>query len=269
MITISRELIRDGISAEVLTACLRRHDALLPELQRLRAYYEGRNPAIMERTDGGSGQTRLPHPFARYIALTAAGYLTGRPIAYEAPGQEAALAALTRGFRETAMDSVDAELAVQAAVYGKGVERIWTDRAGRARSVAVSPEEAFVVYDDTVAHEPLFGLCLTPLIRPDGTEEGTQLEALTAEETLTWRLRDRRTVTDADLVRREAPASTTLRYGTVSNIQAARAQSGRPSDLRAQDSAFRARNEGRNRIFSTAWPIRQAAATSRARKPRT
>ena len=203
MITISRELIRDGISAEVLTACLRRHDALLPELQRLRAYYEGRNPAIMERTDGGSGQTRLPHPFARYIALTAAGYLTGRPIAYEAPGQEAALAALTRGFRETAMDSVDAELAVQAAVYGKGVERIWTDRAGRARSVAVSPEEAFVVYDDTVAHEPLFGLCLTPLTRPDGTEEGTQLEALTAEETLTWRLCDRRTVTDADLVRRE------------------------------------------------------------------
>ena len=179
MITISRELVRDGVGTDVLTACLKRHDALLPDMQRLRAYYEGRNPAILERADGERGQTRLPHPFGRYIALTAAGYLTGRPIAYEAPGQEAALEALTRSFHQNAMDSVDAELAVQAAVYGKGVERVYTDRLGRTHSVTVSPEEAFVVYDDTVAHEPLFGLCLSPLSSADGTPEGFQLEVLT------------------------------------------------------------------------------------------
>ncbi len=203
MITISRELVRDGIGTDVLTACLKRHDALLPDMQRLRAYYEGRNPAILERADGERGQTRLPHPFGRYIALTAAGYLTGRPIAYEAPGQEAALEALTRSFHQNAMDSVDAELAVQAAVYGKGVERVYTDRLGRTHSVTVSPEEAFVVYDDTVAHEPLFGLCLSPLSRADGTPEGFQLEVLTGDEILTYRLHDARTVGPEMLVRRE------------------------------------------------------------------
>ena len=203
MITISRELIRDGIGTEVLTACLKRHDALLPDMQRLRAYYEGRNPAILERTDGERGQMRLPHPFARYIALTTAGYLTGQPIRYSAPGQEQALEALMRSFHDSAMDSVDAELAVQAAVYGKGVERIWTDRRGRVRSVSVSPEEAFVVYDDTVAHEALFGVCLSPVCRADGTEEGVQLEVLPADEILTCRLHDRRAVTDAAFVGRE------------------------------------------------------------------
>ena len=203
MITISRELVRDGVGTDVLTACLKRHDALLPDMQRLRAYYEGRNPAILERADGERGQTRLPHPFGRYIALTAAGCLTGRPIAYEAPGQEVALEALTRSFHQNAMDSVDAELAVQAAVYGKGVERVYTDRLGRTHSVTVSPEEAFVVYDDTVAHEPLFGLCLSPLSRADGTPEGFQLEVLTGDEILTYRLHDARTVGPEMLVRRE------------------------------------------------------------------
>ena len=203
MITINRELIRDGIGADVLSACLKRHDAMLPDMQRLRAYYEGRNPGILERVDESRSQTRLPHPFGRYIALTAAGYLTGQPIADEAPGQEAALEALKRSFRENAMDSVDAELAVQAAVYGKGVERIYTDRQGRVRSVSVSPEEAFVVYDDTVAHEPLFGLCLSEMAKADGTPDGFQLEVLTADEILTYRMNDPRHVGEEALIRRE------------------------------------------------------------------
>ena len=203
MITIDRGLIRGGIGTDVLSACLKRHDALLPEMQRLRAYYEGKNPGIMERADEGRSPARLPHPFGRYIALTAAGYLTGRPVAYEAPGQEKALEALTRSFRENAMDSVDAELAVQAAVYGKGVERIYADRQGRTRSVSVSPEEAFVVYDDTVAHEPLFGLCLSAAAKADGTPDGFQLEVLTAEESLLYRTNDPRHVGEEGLVRRE------------------------------------------------------------------
>ena len=203
MITINRELISGGIGTNVLSACLKRHDALLPDLQRLRAYYEGRNPGIMDRMDESRSQTRLPHPFGRYIALTAAGYLTGQPITYEAPGQEAALETLTRSFQENAMDSVDAELAVQAAVYGKGIERIYTDRQGRVRSVSVSPEEAFVVYDDTVAHEPLFGLCLSATAKADGTPDGFQLEVLTADEILTYRLNDPLHVTEDALVRRE------------------------------------------------------------------
>ena len=66
MITINRELIRGGIGTDVLSACLKRHDAMLPEMQRLRAYYEGRNPGILERVDESRSQTRLPHPFGRY-----------------------------------------------------------------------------------------------------------------------------------------------------------------------------------------------------------
>ena len=190
MITLNRDCLRDGLTADIVAACLQRHRALLPGLARLRAYYEGRNPGIMERDTGEREAARLPHPFARYIALTASGYLTGRPITYEAPGQEAALDALRASFERNAMDSIDAELAVQAAVYGKGVERVYADRDGRPRSVTLSPEDALVVYDDTVAHAPLFGLCLSRRTRPDGTPDGTMVEALTDTERIVWRLHD-------------------------------------------------------------------------------
>ena len=204
MITIHQTWTGEDVPEEILAACLRRHLARLPEYARLRAYFEGNNPEIRVRELAGeNADTRLPHPFGRYIALTAAGYLTGRPITYAAPGQEAALAPLLRRFRENAMDSVDAELAVQAAVYGKGVERIYTDRQGRVRSVSVPPEEAFVVYDDTVAHDPLFGLCLTALTRPDGTPDGGLMEVLTAAERLEYRLPDPHSMAGAALTRRE------------------------------------------------------------------
>ena len=87
MITLDRKLIRGGVTPELLGQCLARHDARRPELERLRAYYEGRDPETLGRSlNGDSSHARLPHPYARYIALTAAGYLCGRPIRYAAPG---------------------------------------------------------------------------------------------------------------------------------------------------------------------------------------
>ena len=189
MITVNRALIGEDVPWSVIASCLRRHEAEVPQLERLRAYYEGRNPAILSRPeDDGRGDTRLPHPFARYIALTSSAYLVGRPIVYESPDQAEALRRLTDSFRENAMDSVDAELALQAAVYGKGVERVYMDRRGRARSAAVSPEDAWVVYDDTAAHEPLFGVCLTRLTTLGGAPDGLQLELLTAADRRVYRL---------------------------------------------------------------------------------
>ena len=204
MITLNRALAGDDVPWSVIAACLRRHLARAPELERLRAYYEGRNPAILSRTEAdGRGDTRLPHPFARYIALTSSGYLTGRPIVYESPDQPEALRPLTDWFRENAMESVDAELALQAAVYGKGVERVYMDRLGRARSAAVSPEDAFVVYDDTAAHEPLFGVCLTRLTTPEGAPDGLQLEVLTDQERRVYRLKSPAALTEAAEISRD------------------------------------------------------------------
>ena len=177
MITLSLEELTGPPSLSVLSAVIRRHRAQVPRYQRLGRYFAGQNDGILR---GRSRETCLPHPIARYIALLSSGYLTGQPVRYEAEGQEAALRELTEILARSAADSVDSELSLNAAVYGKGVERIYTGQDGLPHIASLSPEEAFVVYDDTVAHEPLFGVQLIRRCRPDGTPEGLLAEVLTA-----------------------------------------------------------------------------------------
>ena len=174
MITLSREHLTEPPAVSVLAAAIRRHRAELPRYQRLGRYFAGRNDKILMRGEGG-----LPHPVARYIALLASGYLTGRPVRYEAEGQDEALSEMKALLALSASDSVDSELSLNAAVYGKGVERLYTGPDGLPHTAALSPEEAFVVYDDTVAHEPLFGVQLICRQKPDGRPDGVLIEVLT------------------------------------------------------------------------------------------
>ena len=180
MITLSREYWTEPPSVSVLAAAVRRHRAEVPRYQRLRRYFAGRNDKILCR-----GEEGLPHPIARYIALMSSGYLTGRPVRYEAEGQEKALREMEAMLSLSASDSVDSELSLNASVCGKGVERVYTGPDGLPHTAALSPEEAFVVYDDTVAHEPLFGVQLICRQKPDGSLDGVIAEALTA--TACWR----------------------------------------------------------------------------------
>ena len=174
MITLSRDDLTEPPAADVLAAVVRRHRAQLPRYQRLRRYFAGENDILRRRGEGC-----LPHPIARYIALLSSGYLTGRPVRYAAEGQEEALARMRALLALSAADSVDSELSLNAAVYGKGVERLYTGPDGLPHTASLSPEEAFVVYDDTVAHEPLFGVHLICRRRPDGSPDGVWAEVLT------------------------------------------------------------------------------------------
>ena len=102
----------------------------------------------------------LVHAFPRYIVTMASGYLVGRPVTYETADreQQEALGVLRRMYAACDMSSVDAELAADASIYGRGVCICYADEAGRPRAATLSPKEAFVVYDDTVEHRPLFGV---------------------------------------------------------------------------------------------------------------
>ncbi len=178
MITLSGNWLTEPPAVSVLAAVVRRHRAALPRWQRLRRYFAGRNDKILCRAEG---EPRLPHPVARYIALLSSGYLTGQPVRLEAEGQEEALREMKAILALSASDSVDSELSLNAAVYGKGVERLYTGPDGLPHTASLSPEEAFVVYDDTVAHEPLFGVQLICRQRPDGSPDGMLLDVLTPE----------------------------------------------------------------------------------------
>jgi SPP1 family phage portal protein len=181
----------DGLPpARMLMSVVAEHAAQLGRLHTLRDYYEGKHAICARRRMSGLPNNSLVHAFPRYICTMTAGYLIGSPVRYAASGQEAALQALTDAFSRCAMDSVDAELARDAAVYGKGVELMFVDGEGNARSAAVKPTQAFVVYTDAVDAAPLLGVRATPVLRADGLTDGWRYDVYTREFALTYRMKE-------------------------------------------------------------------------------
>lgn len=129
-----------------------------PRLERLGRAYEGRGEITRRTRSPGLPNNRLVHAFPRYIVTMASGYLVGRPVTYNDRTQSDAVAALREAYAACDMDSVDAELAADASIYGRGVCICYADEGGRPKAATLSPKTAFVVYDDTVEHRPLFGV---------------------------------------------------------------------------------------------------------------
>ena len=181
-----------GPDAGMLNSCLREHLSRLPRLNRLKRYYDGKHDILARRREAGMPNNRLVHGFPRYITAMASGYLIGSPVEYRIEeGEEASrggLEALLEAYRATDADSVDAELARDASIYGRGVELVYADGEARPRSVALDPACAFVVYDDTVAMRPLFGMYYCPVRDGAGETRGWRAQVFTGERVIGYRL---------------------------------------------------------------------------------
>ena len=167
MLVIDRKLLGpDGMPGpELLGTLLRRHAQERVRLDEIGEIYARRHRITSRRRLAGLPNNRLAHDLPGYIATMAAGYLVGSPVRYAPPdGQEDAFEAVRRAYGEASVESVDAELAMDAAVYGRAVELCYADALARPRVAQMDPRSSFVVYDDTVEHAPLFGVACRDLM---------------------------------------------------------------------------------------------------------
>lgn len=178
MITRGREFSGVLPPEEMLLSVISEHDARRERYALLRDYYLGKNAVLSRRRAQGLPNNRIAHCFARYIVTVTSGYLTGNGITYRAGGEDReALDGILDLYRKSDISSVDGELARNAAIYGKGVELITVPEDGiLPRAYALDPMSAFVVYDEDIRHEPLFGVYLTD--KRDGTGSVTGRKAL-------------------------------------------------------------------------------------------
>jgi SPP1 family phage portal protein len=153
------ETASEPISGALLAGVVSEWQKGTERLAKLRAGYENERAINKRARQPGKPNNRLAHGFAKYIATMSSGYMVGKPVAYAAPeSQEKALQMITDEYKRANVDSVDIELARYAAIYGKAVQIVYADEDAKARVAAISPETAFVVYDDTVESKPLFGV---------------------------------------------------------------------------------------------------------------
>ena len=195
----------DGPGEAMLASCLREHLTGLPRLSRLRRGYDGRADILNRRREPGLPNNRLAHGYPRYITAMATGYLLGGPVEYlpeekDDPGA----AALRAAYRRSDIDSVDAELARNASIYGRAVELVYVDEEARPRSVSLDPACAFVVYDDTVAARPLFGVYYAPVRGEDGSADGWWVHVLTEASAVTYRAENLAELRRAEVVSTQA-----------------------------------------------------------------
>ena len=174
MIVRARTFLDDSgmPTPEMLRSVLREHRAGCARLEALREAYEGKGGILGRQRREGLPNNRIAHPYARYITTIATGYLIGTPVTYSTEGDSATLQAVQDIFKRGSESAENVQLARDQSVYGKGVEYVHIDRGGLPHTVAVSPERAFVVYDDSYDVQPLFGVYYAPRLKADGTANG-------------------------------------------------------------------------------------------------
>lgn len=190
MITIDRTFLdEDGApDGELLLTLLDWHDGQRVRLGWLRDMYDRHHAIEARRRLRGLPNNRLVHDLPGYITAIAAGYLVGEPVTYSPPQEQAAaFKTIQEAYVVSSVESVDAELAVDASVYGRAVELCYADGESRPRVAQVSPLDCFVVYDDTVEHKPLFGVARREIRNRRMEREGEGVTVYTSGQAIYYR----------------------------------------------------------------------------------
>ena len=100
---------------------------------------------------------RLAANFCRQIATTFEGYFIGNPVEYRNT-DEIADTWLDLYNKRNNQAGVDASISMGCTKYGRAFELLYMNQHGEPASAYISPRAGFVVYDDSVVREPLFGV---------------------------------------------------------------------------------------------------------------
>lgn len=187
-ITLDKELMTDGIpTPEILEYCIKQHQGTLARLNKLSDYYDGKQD-ISNRTFGNPNipNHKIVANHAKYIVDIATGFLVGNPIAYSGSQVDKILDEYSR------MDIVshDTELEKDLSVFGIGYELMYLapidEGDTEIRIKSIDPRGIFVVTDDTVDKNPLFGVHYQQRFKLDGSLNYYLINVYTEDKIFTY-----------------------------------------------------------------------------------
>ena len=187
-ITLDKELMPDGIpTPEILEYCIKQHQGTLARLNKLSDYYDGKQD-ISNRTFGNPNipNHKIVANHAKYIVDIATGFLVGNPIAYSGSQVDKIMDEYSR------MDIIshDTELEKDLSVFGIGYELMYLapvdDGDTEIRIKSIDPRGIFVVTDDTVDKNPLFGVHYQQRFKLDGSLNYYLINVYTEDKIFTY-----------------------------------------------------------------------------------
>ena len=187
-ITLDKELMQDGIpTPEILEYCIKQHQGTLARLNKLSDYYDGKQD-ISNRTFGNPNipNHKIVANHAKYIVDIATGFLVGNPIAYSGSQVDKIMDEYSR------MDIIshDTELEKDLSVFGIGYELMYLAPVNEGdteiRIKSIDPRGIFVVTDDTVDKNPLFGVHYQQRFKLDGSLNYYLINVYTEDKIFTY-----------------------------------------------------------------------------------
>ena len=160
MFTIERDT---EITTDVVIKYIKRHRRLIPRYDKLNGYYVGLHE-ITRRVKGKNlSNNRVVCNHAKYITDTSVGYLIGNPVGYKGTNN-ANIDVIQDWMRLADADTQDMDVAKDASIFGIACELVYmsSDKNPTPKLTCFDPRNAFVVYDDTVEHKPVFGVYYYP-----------------------------------------------------------------------------------------------------------
>lgn len=172
---------RDGydetaLSKELIYKLIRKHTLERSRLQDLKKYYLGEHAILKhKRRNKNAPNFKTVANHAKDIADTSTGYFMGNPIKYNnTAGSD--LEPLLVAFDGAEIDQVDAQNALNMAIYGRAYEYIYAKEGlTELDSTSVDPENVFIVYDDSIERKALFAVYYYEI--KDDTKDTTKYQA--------------------------------------------------------------------------------------------
>lgn len=130
---------------------IQKHRACVPHLETLEKYYGGQHKILSENR-----ANKLVCNHAKDISDTASSYFIGNPVAYKSDQD---ITPLMDELESAGADEADGDLGLDLSIYGRSYEYIYAaQEEAELRIKNLPPQNTFVVCDDTIEGNELFGV---------------------------------------------------------------------------------------------------------------
>lgn len=130
---------------------IQKHRACVPHLEKLEKYYGGQHKILSENR-----ANKLVCNHAKDISDTASSYFIGNPVAYKSDQD---ITPLMDELESAGADEADGDLGLDLSIYGRAYEYIYAaQEEAELRIKNLPPQNTFVVCDDTIEGNELFGV---------------------------------------------------------------------------------------------------------------
>lgn len=159
------------LTPTLLAEFIAKHKAEVRRYNKLKRMYEGNHPILSKKKkEAYKPDNRLVVNFSKYIVDTLNGFFIGIPIKTNHPNKEVS-DYLDFVDQYNNQDDNNAELSKICSIYGRGYEMLFNDETAQIGITYLEPQEAFVIYDDSILHRPMYGVRYYKNI--DGIMEGS------------------------------------------------------------------------------------------------